>query len=119
MVPKQSWAPSSLGTVTGLRGDLNYGRPRSPRSESFAEDVRDFSKNFVSVTGREGMSFYDPRIREHRHGLKEMVDAFLYTEGKGEHYWPDDATSPRYNSLEFLINEDKYLSLCVDLHNHD
>src|SRR4051812_22178531 len=99
-------ASASRAYVTALRKELKYGEtnkdsPRYALCLEFCKDLEAFRKAYKTPLGLSGQNLYNQRSSQHRQGLKDLVTTFLNNEGRGEQYWPSEATSPYFSGLRY------------------
>jgi hypothetical protein len=87
--------------ISELRHELDYGDSKLPRCSAFNDDVRAFRKKFLTSSGLRGLELHDWKSSAHQAGLSEMTTAYLDHGGNGSLFWPDDVSSPRYNTLQY------------------
>jgi hypothetical protein len=98
---------SKIPTIAELRLKLGYGDGQLARVKSFSDDVRVFSKRFITSNGLRGSELVVWRSPEHKSGLREMTNAWLESLHMGETYWPTDPAHPNYNKLQFSAHGQK------------
>jgi hypothetical protein len=99
---------SNIPSITNLRQRLDYGDAESQRCIIFYEDVRAFRKKYMTDNGLPGASLHDWNSAEHQTGLTKMTEAYLDRDENGQHYWPDDATSPNHNMFQYSSDQEMY-----------
>ncbi|RYP71689.1 hypothetical protein DL771_004640 [Monosporascus sp. 5C6A] len=106
---------ASLPKITAIRETLDYGDPELTRCAAFTADVRAFRKKFTTKSGLPGTSLYDWRSPEHQCGLNEMTEDYLERAGNGAMWWPDDASAPNHNKLQYSKDHRKIKELMLQL----
>lgn len=92
---------SSIPSISVLRHQLGYGDGRLDRVKSFSDDVRVFSKRFITKDGLRGSELVVWRLPEHKLGLREMARVWLEHLDMGPTYWPSDSQHRNYNTLQY------------------
>lgn len=91
----------SIPNITALRNELDYGHNHNDRDIRFYRAVKAYVSSYKTRTGVSGESFHQKRDPFHQGGLGEMTQDFLFRDGNGARYWPDDEKSENRGSLCF------------------
>ncbi|KPM38597.1 hypothetical protein AK830_g7946 [Neonectria ditissima] len=106
---------TDIPNITHLRRELDYGHARIQRDIVFYNTLRSYITTFTSSNGIPGVEFLRWKFRPHQFGLLEMVSSFLDKDGKGSHFWPDQADAPNYGKLQYSKERSRIRRLLTQL----